>query len=182
MENDHWGENILLKTFGICVRRSTGFIWLSLLNMVVQLSSGVVRFPSRGLYSKNTRQAPGSTQSPVQWRQGFFSQRSSSRSVKITIHLRLITRLRISGAVLYRPICLRSVQRIKFAFGFTVTFTFTCNFMYFHIRRVVLNAEFSQTSIAALRYQLNVKQFAPNNELHSTNSEFSTQLRRRINE
>jgi hypothetical protein len=76
MENGHWGENILLKTFGICVRTSTGFIWLSLFNTLVQLLSGifhsrypnkVVKFPSMGIYSKNTRQAPGSTQSPIQW-------------------------------------------------------------------------------------------------------------------
>jgi len=49
MENDHWGKNILLKNFGICVRTSTEFICLSLVNMVVHLSSGLLhfRFPNK---------------------------------------------------------------------------------------------------------------------------------------
>jgi hypothetical protein len=53
MENDHWGENIiLLKTFGICVRTSTEFICLSLVNMVVHLSSG----PLHLTFTNNRRQ------------------------------------------------------------------------------------------------------------------------------
>lgn len=50
MENYHWGANIFLKTFAICVRKSTGFIWLlSLVNMVVHHPSGLLhfRFPNK---------------------------------------------------------------------------------------------------------------------------------------
>jgi hypothetical protein len=49
MENDHWSKNILLKTFTICVRTCTEFVWLSLVHLVLHLSSGLfhIRFSNK---------------------------------------------------------------------------------------------------------------------------------------
>jgi hypothetical protein len=43
-------------------------------------------------------------QGPSQWVLGFFPRGESGRGAKLTIHVHLVTRLRMSGAILLRPL------------------------------------------------------------------------------
>jgi hypothetical protein len=62
--------------------------------------------PSRGKRSspKSSRQALGPTQNPVQWVTGFFPQRLSGQGVKLTTHLHLMAKFKMSGAIPLLPL------------------------------------------------------------------------------
>jgi len=54
---------------------------------------------------------------PGQWVLGFFPGGKSGRGAKLTIHVHLVPKLRMNGAILLRPsICLQRVDREDFTF------------------------------------------------------------------